>query len=346
MNQNPLISIIIPVYNVAAYLPRCLDSIIGQTYPNLEIILVDDESPDNCPQICEEYAAKDKRIKVIHQKNKGLAGARNTGLDHAHGEFITFVDSDDWLALDAIATYEKTARMAKAKLVWANRIYVYEDGSQSIASALVGKGSNGQERLLEPEEFFCSLFLTSGFSVWDKFFHHSIIGKHRFDTKLTQSEDVDFWSTLLADIPSVAYIPKPLYFYFQRSASMRRIVSCTTHRYNNYIGERLFKTCKTLGFKQAQHWALGWWLTSAGLHGAYILLLDKKNEHVQELEQVHRLLVQYKKFLFANRVMWKPAQFFEIIWVFCPNLLKMGCRLPVINAFLRYCLAKKVGSNR
>ena len=95
--RNPLVSIIVPIYKVEQYLQRCLDSLVNQTYTNLEIILVDDGSPDSCPKICNEYAAKDKRIVVIHKENGGLSDARNAGLDAITGEFISFVDSDDYI---------------------------------------------------------------------------------------------------------------------------------------------------------------------------------------------------------------------------------------------------------
>lgn len=97
MNNQRLLSVIVPVYKVEKYLQRCLDSIINQTYKNLEIILIDDGSPDNSGKICEEYAQKDKRIKVIHQKNKGQGAARNAGIIASKGELITFIDSDDWI---------------------------------------------------------------------------------------------------------------------------------------------------------------------------------------------------------------------------------------------------------
>ena len=93
--MTPLISIIIPVYKVEQYLKECIDSIINQTYMNLEIVIVDDGSPDNCPLICDQYAALDKRIKVIHKKNGGLSDARNAGLNIITGDYVTFVDSDD-----------------------------------------------------------------------------------------------------------------------------------------------------------------------------------------------------------------------------------------------------------
>ena len=99
---NQLISIIVPIYKVEPYLRRCLDSIVNQTYTNLEIILVDDGSPDACPQICDEYAVKDKRIVVTHKKNGGLSDARNTGTELAIGNYIYFLDSDDELPLDSI----------------------------------------------------------------------------------------------------------------------------------------------------------------------------------------------------------------------------------------------------
>lgn len=96
-------SIVVPVYNVEKYIDRCVASIVNQTYTNWEMILVDDGSPDNCPKLCDEYAEKDERIRVIHQSNKGLSGARNTGIKHIRGDMLLLVDSDDWLVDDALA---------------------------------------------------------------------------------------------------------------------------------------------------------------------------------------------------------------------------------------------------
>lgn len=98
-----MISIIVPVYKVEPFLRRCVDSLVNQTYHDLEIILVDDGSPDNCGKICDEYAATDSRIHVIHKQNGGLSSARNAGLEVARGEYIAFVDSDDWVEADTYA---------------------------------------------------------------------------------------------------------------------------------------------------------------------------------------------------------------------------------------------------
>ena len=114
MSDNPLISVVIPVYKVENYLRECLDSVISQTYKNLDIILVDDGSPDNCPAICDEYAEKDSRIKVIHRKNGGLSAARNSGIDIVRGEYITFIDSDDYVSRAYVEQLYLTLRTSGA----------------------------------------------------------------------------------------------------------------------------------------------------------------------------------------------------------------------------------------
>lgn len=114
---NATVSVIVPVYNVEHYIHRAVDSLINQTYPHLEIILVDDGSPDRCPQICDEYARKDRRVRVIHKKNGGLSDARNAGLDIATREYLTFLDSDDYLSPDAIASFIQITREQDVDIV-------------------------------------------------------------------------------------------------------------------------------------------------------------------------------------------------------------------------------------
>lgn len=108
--MKPKISVIIPVYKVKQYLEQCVESVINQTYRQLEILLIDDGSPDECPAMCDDYAQRDERVVVVHKENGGLASARNEGLDHATGEYISFVDSDDWIELDM---YEKMIQMIR-----------------------------------------------------------------------------------------------------------------------------------------------------------------------------------------------------------------------------------------
>ena len=127
-----LISVIVPVYNVELYLKRCVDSILEQTYKNLEIILVDDGSTDNSGVICNTYAQVDNRIKVIHKKNGGLSDARNKGLDIANGKYVSFIDSDDWIEksmyLDCISSLERY----KANIIICRRYRAYDDKRKNI----------------------------------------------------------------------------------------------------------------------------------------------------------------------------------------------------------------------
>ena len=102
---EPVVSFIVPVYKVAAYLPACVDSILAQQGTSFEVILVDDGSPDNSGQVCDDYAEKDARVRVIHQENAGVSAARNAGLDAARGQWVCFVDGDDWLAPDFLAVF-------------------------------------------------------------------------------------------------------------------------------------------------------------------------------------------------------------------------------------------------
>lgn len=125
--QDALVSVIVPVYKVEKYLDKCIESIVGQTYKNLEIILVDDGSPDNCPAMCDLWAQKDSRIKVIHKPNGGVSSARNMALDAASGEYICFVDSDDVLELDTVKYM--VDNISDADVIQCGLIYCYADGT-------------------------------------------------------------------------------------------------------------------------------------------------------------------------------------------------------------------------
>lgn len=129
---KPLISIIIPVYKAEAYLRKCLDSILTQTYTNLEVILIDDESPDSCGKICDEYATRDSRFHVIHQKNRGAGAARNLGIEMSCGEYIMFVDSDDYISPVICETLLTTAMQDESDIVICGYTAINGAGEQRI----------------------------------------------------------------------------------------------------------------------------------------------------------------------------------------------------------------------
>ena len=210
--ENPLISVIVPVFGVEAYLPKCLDSIIHQSYTNLDIILVDDGSTDRCPQICDDYANKDSRIRTIHKENGGLSSARNAGLDVANGDFIAFADSDDWLELDMYEQMITVAVEHQADLVTCDvKRWMFGRNSYHTISANTGKRT-----IIEDNDELFSHLLESNptitFEVWNKLFRRSIIGDTRF--KVGQCyEDVYFDRKVLIRVGKCVSIDKALYNY-------------------------------------------------------------------------------------------------------------------------------------
>lgn len=216
MNQEPLISVIVPVYKVQEYLNRCVDSILGQTYRNLEIILVDDGSPDDCGAICEEYATKDSRVRVIHKENGGLSSARNAGIDIARGEYLGFVDSDDWIEPEMYETMLALAQKYDVKLVCAGRY----DVSSKTGEKTVGL-CPAKEEMISGEELVRRIFLWDNIdsAAWDKLYHRSLFREIRYPIGKV-CEDVPTTYRIALDAGHAAMCGKPLYNYFHRPGSI------------------------------------------------------------------------------------------------------------------------------
>lgn len=229
-SEKILVSIIVPVYRVEAYLAQCVDSLLGQTYPDLEIILVDDGSPDNCPAICDGYAASHANIRVIHKRNEGAGLARKTGLDHARGTYVLFVDGDDWLDRDTVACCVEAARADEADCVLFGYIREYPgkqimnplfdrdyswDASQSeekVHRRIVGL--TGQE-LQEPHRIdnlssFCMRLLRRDAAQKGRFVSERVTGT---------SEDTIF-NLYALDGCRISYLNRCFYHYRKTDASM------------------------------------------------------------------------------------------------------------------------------
>lgn len=213
---NPLISVIVPVYNVEKYLPRCVDSILGQTYANLEIILVDDGSPDSSGAICDEYAAKDRRIKIIHKKNGGLSDARNVAIDIAKGEYITFVDSDDYVASDYVETLYRLIEKyrCKAGVAWLRTFHEGReaDTNQPPYIEKVFDRMEGIEKM-----FYQELFDTT---AWGKIYHRTLFSTGiRYPVGLLY-EDLSTTYLLFLQSDRIAYCNRIVYNYQLRANSI------------------------------------------------------------------------------------------------------------------------------
>ena len=213
--EQPLISVIVPVYNVENLLKRCVDSILAQTYENLEILLVDDGSKDSSGAICDAYAAKDSRVHVIHKENGGQSSARNMALDVAKGEYIAFVDSDDWIVPDAYEAMLDQARKHGVKLVCAGRFDVSGETMEVTPGLCPGK-----QEVLSAREMLGRIFLWDNCdsAPWDKLYHRSVFRDIRFPAK-SGSEDVAVVYLLVEQAGRVAMLDKPVYYYFHRANS-------------------------------------------------------------------------------------------------------------------------------
>lgn len=217
MNKSPKISIIVPIYNTEKYLRTCIESILNQTYQNIEVILVNDDSPDNCGQICENYKIKDDRIVVIHQKNKGLSGARNSGLDVANGDYIGFVDSDDWIGKEM---YEV---MLNVSLKY--DLDIVECGINNSGFEIEYTNTELNLVFENSIEALQRIIQSSGFSVCRKLYKKDTIKNSRFPLN-RNSEDVYFAIDNIPKIKKMAYFQFPFYNYRPNPASITKSPYC------------------------------------------------------------------------------------------------------------------------
>lgn len=181
----PELSIIVPVYKVEPYLRRCIDSILAQTFRDFELILIDDGSPDHCGAICDEYAAKDSRIIVIHQKNQGVSAARNAGLDIARGTYLGFVDSDDWIEPEMYETMLATAKEKQVDVVVCGIQYRADDGTL-IRNDLIADRSYTNEEMLK---CLYGKPNPTGGAVWNKIFIRAKVMDIHFRVNISMAED-------------------------------------------------------------------------------------------------------------------------------------------------------------
>lgn len=216
MEHNPLISVIVPVYNVEAFLSKCVDSILAQTYRNLEVILVDDGTKDASDKICDAYAEKDSRVRVIHKANGGLSSARNAGIDIAKGEYLAFVDSDDWIEQQTYEWLTDLAQKYEVKLVCAGR---YDVDSET------GAKTRGlcppREEVISGEELVRRIFLWDNIdsAAWDKLYHRSLFREIRYPFGKV-CEDVPTTYRIALDAGKAAMCDKPVYNYLHRPGSI------------------------------------------------------------------------------------------------------------------------------
>lgn len=231
---EPLVSVIIPVYKVEPYLRECVDSVLAQTYKNLEIILVDDGSPDNCPAICDEYAEKDSRVRVIHKENGGLSDARNAGMKIASADWWTFVDSDDVLHPQMIELLMKvTFENQNCKVVCCSYDVIHEN------ERFVFRTLNQARLLLEKKLLEKYMKTHLWVTTWGKLYFRDLFSGIEFPKGRLHEDEFTTYK-LLYNAKIIFYLNQPLYIYRIRSSSIMKSMSyknaCDTY---DAIKERL-----------------------------------------------------------------------------------------------------------
>lgn len=331
-DKSNLISVIIPVYKVEKYLDKCIQSVINQTYSNLEIILVDDGSPDNCPQLCDDWANKDERIKVIHKKNGGLSDARNAGLDIATGDYIAFVDSDDYIESDMFECLLDKIIKTQSQMAICNFEYVDINGNITTLNTMGQDGCFSSRQILTD---WCGNDLVYYVVVWNKLYSRKCWENIRFPVgKIHEDNFVMYQLFFTCDRIVCSKIKK--YNYVQRNNSIMS-EKISPKRFNSVEA-----FCETFSFYQEN-----------GLSDISCDVVNRLGQHFFDLNgQINlfkctneeRQYIKNTKKRFYDIYFHKAGQssFKNYIKYYFPNVLRSIRKIVRCSKFavtlLKYCL--------
>ena len=222
MNESKLISVIIPVYNCENYLDKCLRSVLSQTYENLEVLLIDDGSSDSSPEICDKDSEQDARVKAFHIKNGGVSNARNFGMSQANGDYIAFVDSDDYIMTDMYEKLLSKASETNSDMVFCRYQKVSDDGS-------ITEENHGLEEFIKEQDLSVFIVHTKNLVMGSScriLYKKSFVDSLKFNSDLILGEDLLFVLELLTSTKNIAYVPNVLYnYYYNNNVNYRKYVS-------------------------------------------------------------------------------------------------------------------------
>ena len=322
-----MISIIVPVYKSEKTLPGCLDSLLAQTYSDIEIICVVDGSPDSCGDICDAYAVKDARVKSIKRENGGVSSARNRGIDEAKGEYLLFVDSDDTVAADYCEKMWSAHQKTGAELVICgfHHWYVGRDVEKRPSNpGVYNTGDFAEDFLKLYQEGFLNM-------PWNKLFQKSLAG--RFDTSLSLGEDLLFNMDYLENCSKVAVITDSLIHYIQEEngntlSSKKRdnkleIASKVCAKVQSYYGK--------LSGNTELHPVIAGKFVMEFLDDCEKLPFDKKTPKVEKLQSVEKL-AKHKEFMDANKIAQVTVLDYKVLqWCFAHGLWRLVYPICVLR---------------
>lgn len=264
--SNPAISVIIPVYNAEQYLRRCVDSVLAQSYTDFELLLIDDGSRDQSPAICDEYAVADARVQVFHQPNGGVSSARNLGLDHARGQWITFIDSDDFIS----PNYLSAVNRSDADLLILNKRVNHIRGGYSEVQCLENYTGQLPLRQYLGENLHLHLLRVP----WGKIFKKALFTNHRFRLNQTIGEDTLLIYQLLPDVKSIATLTGHIYYWQERDDDIKRKYAIPAKASANYISA-IYNSYAKLQYENMK-------LEQFLLHFFFMLISHKRSSELQQ----------------------------------------------------------------
>lgn len=307
--KQPLISVIVPIYKVEQYLNRCVQSIVDQTYKNLEIILVDDGSPDNSPAMCDAWAEKDDRVQVVHKKNGGVSSARNAGLDVANGAYIGFVDGDDYIESDMYAQLLQAIQKDTSDMAVCG--YYYNQDAVTFPESVC----------VSAEQALCYMFdsATKAFEgyCWNKLYRKALIHTNKlyFDRHLAHAEDSRFNYEYLRFCDKVTVIGYIGYTYVQRADS-------ATQKDKNYrvstldLPDYFLRYCNDLSKSFVLVWAFYWWIGIINEHSKF-MNLQVVWKAVRKMKQHYRQFLHLSGISNRNKLQIVLLRFTPHLYVAC-----------------------------
>lgn len=288
--NNDLVSIIIPVYNVAQYLDDCLNSIIRQTYKNLEIIIIDDGSTDDSLEICRSFAAKDKRLTVIHQENAGVSAARNAGLSIITGNYVLFIDSDDRIEQNMVESFiEILDENSKIDAVFCG-YKEFDDETGTIIKEVVPN----QSKLVDRDKGVAEIFGEYSTMLWNKMFRCSIIDKSDlFDVTLKIGEDELWMVDVLKKANNIMLIGTPLYYYRSRAEGASKGQVFSEAKMTDYESQKkVLKSINEYGsealtlYAQQRLYYTGQDIMKLAYYGGYFDVYEKINREIEDVRKI------------------------------------------------------------
>ena len=313
--MNDKISIILPVYNVANYLNKCMDSILNQTYSNYELIIIDDGSTDNSGKICDEYKLKDNRIQVIHQKNLGLSAARNKGINLSTGKYITFIDSDDFVDNQYIEILYKTILDNKADISICDKNY-YSKNKRNISKII----KDYKFEIISKEETYKRMFLKKGigFAVWAKLYKTGILKQNKF-TEGKLYEDIFIINSLIESANKIVVTNYNGYYYLKRTES---ITSKKFSKKNMDLieGSKIFKDFMFLNYPNLDKYTIrGYINANYAIYNKAILDKNYKKEYCS----IRKEILSYKKEIFTNNIYSKSMKLQTFLLLFGNGIYRL-----------------------